>query len=177
VTPRSSLRRHASSTHHGIAPIAPASLGASTTHTHHTAASPRNDKELTMLSRTALPIAALTLLASGASAGLSITWFSIDGGGTQNVSAGAYTLSSSVGQHDATNTATTGAFAFTGGYQAGAIVTCPADFDGSGFVDTDDFTAFVLAFEAGTDDADFDGTGFVDTDDFTAFVLAFESGC
>lgn len=26
---------------------------------------------------------------------------------------------------------------------------CPADFDGSGFVDTDDFTAFVLAFEAG----------------------------
>ncbi|MCG3124644.1 MAG: hypothetical protein GIKADHBN_03119 [Phycisphaerales bacterium] len=55
--------------------------------------------------------------------------------------------------------------------------SCPADFDGSGFVDTDDFTAFVLAFEAGTDDADFDGSGFVDTDDFTAFVLAFEAGC
>ncbi|GMV27753.1 MAG: hypothetical protein AMXMBFR58_37840 [Phycisphaerae bacterium] len=55
--------------------------------------------------------------------------------------------------------------------------SCPADFDGTGFVDTDDFTAFVLAFEAGTDDADFDGTGFVDTDDFTAFVLAFEAGC
>ncbi|GMV24937.1 MAG: hypothetical protein AMXMBFR58_09680 [Phycisphaerae bacterium] len=54
---------------------------------------------------------------------------------------------------------------------------CPADFDQSGFVDTDDFTAFVTAFEAGTDDADFDGTGFVDTDDFTAFVLAFEAGC
>ncbi|GMV25823.1 MAG: hypothetical protein AMXMBFR58_18540 [Phycisphaerae bacterium] len=54
---------------------------------------------------------------------------------------------------------------------------CGADFDGTGFVDTDDFTAFVTAFEAGTDDADFDGTGFVDTDDFTAFVIAFESGC
>ncbi|HLO42412.1 MAG TPA: M12 family metallo-peptidase [Phycisphaerales bacterium] len=54
---------------------------------------------------------------------------------------------------------------------------CRADFDGTGFVDTDDFTAFVLAFEEGTDNADFDGTGFVDTDDFTAFVLAFESGC
>ncbi|MCK6477525.1 MAG: FG-GAP-like repeat-containing protein, partial [Phycisphaerales bacterium] len=61
--------------------------------------------------------------------------------------------------------------------RTGSIVTCPADFDGTGFVDTDDFTAFVLAFEAGTDDADFDGTGFVDTDDFTAFVLAFEAGC
>ncbi len=54
---------------------------------------------------------------------------------------------------------------------------CTADYDGSGFVDTDDFTDFVLAFEAGTDDADFDGSGFVDTDDFTAFVHAFEAGC
>ncbi|MCG3121900.1 MAG: hypothetical protein GIKADHBN_00273 [Phycisphaerales bacterium] len=54
---------------------------------------------------------------------------------------------------------------------------CPADFDGSGFVDTDDYDAFVLAFEAGTDNADFDGSGFVDTDDFDAFVLAFEAGC
>jgi hypothetical protein len=55
--------------------------------------------------------------------------------------------------------------------------TCPSDFDGSGFVDTDDFTAFVTAFEQGDESADFDETGFVDTDDFTAFVLAFESGC
>lgn len=55
--------------------------------------------------------------------------------------------------------------------------SCPADFDGSGFVDTDDFDAFVTAFEAGTDNADFDGSGFVDTDDFDAFVRAFENGC
>jgi hypothetical protein len=58
-----------------------------------------------------------------------------------------------------------------------ALIVCRADFDCSGFVDTDDFTVFVAAFELGTDDADFDETGFVDTDDFTAFVLAFESGC
>ncbi|HRJ49418.1 MAG TPA: hypothetical protein PKU91_02725 [Phycisphaerales bacterium] len=54
---------------------------------------------------------------------------------------------------------------------------CSADFDGSGFVDTDDYDAFVYAFELGGDDADFDGSGFVDTDDFTAFVLAFMAGC
>ncbi|GMV25703.1 MAG: hypothetical protein AMXMBFR58_17340 [Phycisphaerae bacterium] len=54
---------------------------------------------------------------------------------------------------------------------------CRSDFDGTGFVDTDDFTAFVLAFEAGDERCDIDGTGFVDTDDFTAFVLAFEFGC
>ncbi len=54
---------------------------------------------------------------------------------------------------------------------------CPSDFDHSGFVDIEDFTAFVLAFEAGTDDADFDLSGFVDIEDFTGFVLAFEAGC
>ncbi len=57
------------------------------------------------------------------------------------------------------------------------VIACPADFDRSGFVDTDDYTAFVAAFEAGGDDADFDGSGFVDTDDFTEFVLAFIDGC
>lgn len=57
------------------------------------------------------------------------------------------------------------------------ISICPADFDCSGFADTDDFTAFVSAFEAGDDSADFDSSGFVDTDDFTAYVLAFEAGC
>lgn len=54
---------------------------------------------------------------------------------------------------------------------------CPSDFDGSGFVDLEDYSAFVAAFEEGTSDADFDGSGFVDLDDFTAFVLAFEEGC
>ncbi|HLO41736.1 MAG TPA: GC-type dockerin domain-anchored protein [Phycisphaerales bacterium] len=57
------------------------------------------------------------------------------------------------------------------------ITICVSDYDCSGFVDTDDFTAFVLDFEAGVEQADVDGTGFVDTDDFTFFVLAFESGC
>jgi hypothetical protein len=54
---------------------------------------------------------------------------------------------------------------------------CPADFDGTGFVDIEDYSAFVLAFEAGTQNADFDGSGFVDIEDFTAFVQAFELGC
>lgn len=56
-------------------------------------------------------------------------------------------------------------------------VKCPADFDGSGFVDFDDFIAFVAAFEAGSDNADFDGSGFVDFDDFNSFVQQFELGC
>ncbi|MCC6428594.1 MAG: hypothetical protein IT435_17465 [Phycisphaerales bacterium] len=55
--------------------------------------------------------------------------------------------------------------------------SCPADFDGSGFVDIEDYSAFVVAFEAGDESADFDNSGFVDTDDFDAFVEAFELGC
>lgn len=56
-------------------------------------------------------------------------------------------------------------------------VVAPSDYDHSGFVDTDDYSAFVFDFELGVDAADFDKSGFVDTDDFTAFVLAFEAGC
>lgn len=54
---------------------------------------------------------------------------------------------------------------------------CNADFDDTGFVDTDDFSAFVDAFDRGDGRADVDLSGFVDTDDFTQFVLAFSQGC
>lgn len=56
-------------------------------------------------------------------------------------------------------------------------VICAADFDYSGFVDTDDFDAFVYAFEAGGGNADIDASGFVDTDGFDAFVHALVIGC
>jgi hypothetical protein len=67
-------------------------------------------------------------------------------------------------------------------------VPCPADFDGSGFLDSDDFVTFVSQFALGCDgagspdpacvkSADFDGSGFVDSDDFVAYVAAFERGC
>ncbi len=55
--------------------------------------------------------------------------------------------------------------------------TCPADFNGDGFVTGDDFDAFVIEFEAGNISADFDADGFVTGDDFDAYVLAFEVGC
>ncbi|GMV24317.1 MAG: hypothetical protein AMXMBFR58_03480 [Phycisphaerae bacterium] len=56
-------------------------------------------------------------------------------------------------------------------------LACGADFDGSGFVDLEDYDAFVAAFLAGAGWADFDRSGFVDTDDFDRFVVAFEEGC
>ncbi len=61
--------------------------------------------------------------------------------------------------------------------QPATLSVCAADFDHSGFVDIEDYSSFVAAFEAGDDLADFDGSGFVDTEDFDAFVRAFETGC
>ncbi len=54
---------------------------------------------------------------------------------------------------------------------------CWADYDRSDFVDTDDFTAYVLDFEAGVPQADFDGSGFIDFDDYGYFVERFIEGC
>ncbi len=81
------------------------------------------------------------------------------------------------GQEDITFRVTT-----PGGLSNLATITliyslCPADTDGSGFVDIDDFNYFVTLFEAGDYAADFDNSGFVDLDDYDAFVTAFELGC
>ena len=60
-------------------------------------------------------------------------------------------------------------------------ISCPADFNGDGFVDIYDFTDFVTCFEGGDcppgTSADFNGDGFADIYDFTDFVTAFETGC
>jgi len=55
--------------------------------------------------------------------------------------------------------------------------TCPADFNGDGFVTGDDFDAYIIEFEAGNPPSDFNGDGFVTGDDFDAYVSAFEAGC
>ena len=56
-------------------------------------------------------------------------------------------------------------------------IFCPADYDFNGFVNGDDFDAFVWAFEQGDMAADFDENTFVNGDDFDGFSLAFLWGC
>jgi len=56
-------------------------------------------------------------------------------------------------------------------------IACPADFDGNGFVNGEDFDQYVAAFEAGLLAADFDEDGFVTGEDFDAYALAFGAGC
>jgi hypothetical protein len=54
---------------------------------------------------------------------------------------------------------------------------CLADFDGSGFVDSDDFDAFTEAYGDGEPSADVDCSGFVDLDDYDYYVDAYTVGC
>ena len=57
------------------------------------------------------------------------------------------------------------------------IGSCPADFNGDGFVTGDDFDQYVVQFVAGNPAADFNSDGFVTGDDFDAYVIAFIAGC
>jgi hypothetical protein len=61
------------------------------------------------------------------------------------------------------------------------IVSCPADFNGDGFLDFFDYDDYVRCFELGQcppgRTGDFNGDGFADFFDYDAFVEAFESGC
>lgn len=54
---------------------------------------------------------------------------------------------------------------------------CPADFDNNGFIDFEDFDAFVCCFATGSPCGDFNRDGFLDFVDFDSFVAAFETGC
>ena len=54
---------------------------------------------------------------------------------------------------------------------------CAVDYACDGFIDFQDFNAFIIAYEVGSPGADFDGNGFLDFFDFSDFIDAFEAGC
>lgn len=54
---------------------------------------------------------------------------------------------------------------------------CAADFDCDGFVNSQDFFGYLVAFFGGAPLADFDHDGFINSQDFFSFVAAFFSGC
>lgn len=70
-----------------------------------------------------------------------------------------------------------GSLQFTSGSTVLTVAPCVADFTNDCFIDSDDFVAFVGAFQAGDLSADADASGFIDSDDFVAFVASFTAGC
>ncbi len=57
------------------------------------------------------------------------------------------------------------------------VPDCPADINGDGIIDADDFFGFLDLFVADDDRADFVDDDVIDADDFFAFLDAFVDGC
>ena len=129
-----------------------------------------------------LVVAAAALAPRTASAQYAIDWWTVDGGGAMNASGGAFTLSATAGQADAGTVGTPAGFQILGGFWAVEnVASCPADFNGDGFLDFFDYDDYVSCFETGVcppgKTADFNGDGFADFFDYDDFVTAFENGC
>jgi len=60
---------------------------------------------------------------------------------------------------------------------AGATDTCPADIDGNGLLDADDFFDYLDLFASGDPGANFDDDPALDANDFFAFLSEFAAGC
>ena len=111
-----------------------------------------------------------------------VAWYTIDGGGGTSAG-GIYSLSGTIGQPDAGPVMSGGIYTLTGGFWAGSAgaPSCPADFNGDGFLDFFDYDDYVVCFELGTcppgKTADFNNDAFVDFFDYDDFVQAFEQGC
>ena len=68
-----------------------------------------------------------------------------------------------------------------GGADSGAAyvfeVSCPADLDGDGLVNTQDFLGFLNAWANGDPSADWNVDGTIDTRDFVAYLNDWVAGC
>jgi hypothetical protein len=135
----------------------------------------------------------LIILASASTAAhaqWSIGWQTVDAGGATELTGGAWSMTASVGQPDTGRVeALDLSFSLEGGYWAGVTPYPPGDYDSSGFMDSDDYVAFVADFQRGCvgpgqsvlgpdplcqRSADFDRSGSIDSDDFVAFVAVFQ---
>ena len=134
---------------------------------------------MTRISLVAAVLLATFTLTDPAHAQLSITWYTIDGGGGTS-SGGGFTLSGTIGQPDAGGMSG-GSFDLLGGYWEGGPPFCHPDYNHDGFMDGLDYDLFMADFEsydpAQNIRADYNGDGFVDGIDYDQFNIHFEAGC
>src|SRR5690606_27103917 len=114
---------------------------------------------------------------------LHIDWYTIDSGGGTSYS-GAFSLTGTIGQHDAGGAAA-GTFACIGGFWAAhaAASPCYANCDGSTaspVLNVNDFICFQAAFAAGAPYANCDQSTappLLNVNDFICFQSTFAAGC
>ena len=135
-------------------------------------------------------IIAALLMATGlaqtslAQPAFAVNWFTIDGGGAMFSTARGFELGGTVGQADAMQLATGGAFELVGGFWAVALVggtPCTGDLNGDGIIDISDLAMLLANFGtlagATFEDGDSDGDGDVDIGDLAALLSNFGVSC
>lgn len=109
-----------------------------------------------------------------------LLWATLDAGGAQLATDGAYTLSDTLGQVDASpDVALGGGFELTGGFWATPPCWCMSDLNDDGLRDGRDVQAFVDCVLAGGGTcacADTDTNGVLDMSDVAGFVTDLLSG-
>jgi len=130
-------------------------------------------------------LTAATLLATAARAqsggGYDLSWWTIDGGGITFAVGGTFDLGGTIGQPDASNLLTGGAFSLTGGFWfTPACVAHNGDVDANGCIDDADLLAVLFAFgntgsNLGRVDMNCDNV--VDDADLLQVLFNFGSGC
>jgi len=125
--------------------------------------------------------AAAALTVSPLVVGYSIDWSTIDAGGALDTTGGAYAISGTIGQFDAGDAMTGGAYELTGGFWAGGVGLA-GDCNGDGFIDVSDLNDFAGCLLGPTTPAggsclcfDFDQDGAVTLADGAALQI-FASG-
>lgn len=128
---------------------------------------------------TCLATATLALCAQSALAQYSLDWQTIDGGGGV-CTAGAYTLSGTIGQPDA-GLLTGGNFTLAGGFWAGPAVRppCPADIDGDNVIGLSDLATLLAHFGApgAHQNGDINEDGVVNLVDLAQLLTVFGTAC
>jgi len=117
----------------------------------------------------------LTLAPGAVGQPYEIRWHTVDCGGGSS-SGGPFELSGTIGQHDAGNPMTGGAFGVTGGYWA-ASQGCIADCNDDGTLNILDFVCFQQLFQADDPAADCNGDGLLNIIDFVCFQTLFQEAC
>lgn len=110
-----------------------------------------------------------------------ITVWSIDGGGVVNASGGPYTLSGTIGQHDAGPAMDGGGFVVEGGFWPAAVLTeiCSVDLAPPfGTINLFDLFAFLDLYNQQDPAADIAAPfGTINVFDLLAYLEAYNAGC
>jgi hypothetical protein len=121
--------------------------------------------------------AAIAMTTAPAHAQLSISWYTIDGGGGTSTG-GAFTLTGTIGQPDAGAALTAGGFSLSGGFWTGAgSPPCRPDLNADGQVNVQDYLAYLQLYSSANPRADFNADAQVNVQDYLAFLAAYALGC